>query len=115
MGIPNRSKERRSLIDSEAKVKMGKTKKSKKRRSKPRIERKRSLPRAIDTKWCRIVHEYELELARTGKQGFLMPQNLVGRLLQITHDKQKDQAGVLVPEAEGRGAREAANERQCLV
>ncbi|RZC91960.1 hypothetical protein C5167_029106 [Papaver somniferum] len=74
---------------------MGKTKKSKKRRSKPRIERKKSLPRAIDTKWCRIVHEYELELARTGKQ--------------------KDQAGVLVPEAEGRGAREAANERQCLV
>ncbi|RZC66261.1 hypothetical protein C5167_009956, partial [Papaver somniferum] len=49
----------------------------------------RSLPRAIDTKWGRIVHEYELELARTGKQdGFLMPHKLEERLLQIIHDKQ---------------------------
>ncbi|KAI3939771.1 hypothetical protein MKW92_012557 [Papaver armeniacum] len=30
----------------------------------------KSLQRAIDTKWGRIIHEYELELARTGKQGF---------------------------------------------
>ncbi|KAI3948701.1 hypothetical protein MKW92_046738, partial [Papaver armeniacum] len=50
--------------------------------------KKKSLPRAIDTKWGRIVHEYELELARTGEQGFLMPQNLEERLLQINHDEQ---------------------------
>ncbi|KAI3831590.1 hypothetical protein MKX03_017438, partial [Papaver bracteatum] len=54
--------------------------------------RKKSLPRAIDTKWGRIVHEYELELARTGKQGFLMPQNLGERLLQINHEYKSELA-----------------------
>ncbi|KAI3884473.1 hypothetical protein MKX03_034813, partial [Papaver bracteatum] len=50
MGMPNRSKERRSLIDSEAKVKMDKTKKSKKRRSKPRIESSKHAEKVSDPK-----------------------------------------------------------------